>query len=189
MRIIAGFARGFPILTPNTKIRPTTDRVRELLFAWLPDLAEARFLDLFAGSGSVGMEAVSRGACEIVLIEKDPGHMRFVKRNVERLSGAFEAVDAKIRTYRTDFKAALRRLVKNGERFHCIFLDPPFPTEFAAVALGFLAKNDLLTENGVVAVQWQKSNGLADRYGVLSQVRKKIMGNNILSIYKKETVV
>ena len=125
VRIVGGRWRGTKLAVPDRPgLRPTSDRVRETLFNWLlPMLPGARVLDAFAGSGALGLEAVSRGAAEAVLIERDPGLAQSLRATVERLHAA-----DRVQVVGDD---ALRWLARtpspaSGQRFDLVFLDPPF---------------------------------------------------------------
>ena len=121
MRIIAGSAGGITLKVPDNVARPTTDRVREALFSMLGDaLGNARVLDLFAGSGALGLEALSRGAHEVVFIEQNSGACSIISDNIKR-SGLVVG-----RVMKAEVTSALRRLAQNGERFDLIFADPPY---------------------------------------------------------------
>jgi 16S rRNA (guanine(966)-N(2))-methyltransferase RsmD len=119
-------------------VRPTADRVRESLFARIADLSGARVLDAFAGTGALGIEALSRGAASAVFVERSAPVLAVLRENLERL-GIAEAA----RVVRGEARAALRRLAAAGERFDWIFLDPPYGTgllpELLEVAAGLLA--------------------------------------------------
>jgi 16S rRNA (guanine966-N2)-methyltransferase len=120
MRVISGIAGGIPLAAPKTDIRPTMDRVKEAIFSMLqPGIEGARVLDLFAGAGTLGIEALSRGAREAVFVEKDARAVEVIRRNLEktRLSGgALQAMD--VFSY-------LDRLAPQGA-FDFIFADPPY---------------------------------------------------------------
>jgi 16S rRNA (guanine966-N2)-methyltransferase len=121
MRIISGSAGGIAIKVPAAVSRPTTDRVREAVFSMVGDSLEgARVLDLFAGSGAMGLEALSRGAGEAVFVEQDFGACEIIKDNLTRakLHGG--------RVTKGEAFASLRRLADAGTRFHVVFADPPY---------------------------------------------------------------
>ncbi len=121
MRIIAGRAGGITIKAPPAGTRPTSDRVREALFSMLGDIVPgARALDLFAGSGALGLEALSRGAREVVFVEKHAAACAVIEDNVRRakLEGA--------RVVKSEVSAALRRFAESGARFDLILADPPY---------------------------------------------------------------
>ena len=127
IRIIGGQWRGRKLPVPNSPgLRPTTDRVRETLFNWLtPALPGARVLDLFAGTGVLGLEALSRGAAQAVLVERDPGLAAALREAVARLSAPAEVHAAD----------ALAWLGSHGRTFDLVFLDPPFADGLWARAL------------------------------------------------------
>jgi 16S rRNA (guanine966-N2)-methyltransferase len=124
MRIIAGRAGGITIKAPPAATRPTSDRVREALFSMLGELVPgARVLDLFAGSGALGLEALSRGACEVCFVERNAAACAAIGNNVRRakLDGA--------RVMQSGVAPALRRLAESGAQFDLIFADPPYAKE------------------------------------------------------------
>lgn len=123
MRIVAGTLGGRRIdAPPGTDTRPTSDRVREALFSALGDVAQARVLDLFAGSGALAIEALSRGARSAVLVEKDARAARVVAANLDALDlGKPRAI-----LRRRDALAALRDAREAGESYDLVFLDPPY---------------------------------------------------------------
>ncbi|MDQ3813595.1 MAG: 16S rRNA (guanine(966)-N(2))-methyltransferase RsmD, partial [Armatimonadota bacterium] len=123
MRILAGEAKGRVLKTREGKgTRPTDARAREMLFNILGEcVVGTRFLDLYAGSGAVGLEALSRGAGFCVFIEQNAGAARAIRENVRACGWQEQA-----QVWHTSVKSALRQLVDTGERFHIIFADPPF---------------------------------------------------------------
>jgi 16S rRNA (guanine966-N2)-methyltransferase len=117
MRIVAGSHKGARIYAPKGRdTRPTSDRVREAIFAILGSVEGARALDLFAGSGALGLEALSRGATSAVFVESDPTAVKTIERNLEKL-----ALEGRI--VRTD---ATRYLARTAERYDVVFVDPPY---------------------------------------------------------------
>jgi 16S rRNA (guanine966-N2)-methyltransferase len=149
MRIIAGRFRGHRLLAPkDDAIRPTSDRAREALFDILehgaPPLRGASFLDLFCGTGAVGLEAYSRGAAEVLLIEHDRAAMKVAQANVARL-GAPPGVRLLARD--------ASRLGPAPHPFDLIFLDPPYRSGLAEVTLGALAQGDWLAADARVIVE------------------------------------
>ena len=123
MRVIAGELGGRRLQAPRGRAtRPTSDRVREALFAMLEDLGGARVLDLYAGSGALGVEAISRGAAEAVFVERDGPALRSLRANLEALGLA--APRAQVR--RGDALAALQSARRRKEKYDLIFIDPPY---------------------------------------------------------------
>ncbi len=149
MRVIAGTARRLQLKTLDSlDTRPTTDRIKETLFNMLaPDLYGCRFLDLFAGSGGIGIEALSRGAAEAVFVEKNPKAMRCVKENLEHTKLEQKAV-----TIQKDVLSALSCLEGEGQ-FGFIYMDPPYNEELERRALGSLSGLSLLAEGGTIIVE------------------------------------
>ncbi|MFQ5802046.1 MAG: 16S rRNA (guanine(966)-N(2))-methyltransferase RsmD [Candidatus Methylomirabilales bacterium] len=181
MRVIAGVAKGRRLRVPRRKgVRPTSEYLREALFDILgSSVRGVHFLDLYAGSGAVGIEALSRGAAEVVFLEQDPVCLRVLRENVE-MTGL-----RKRRVVAGDVLRVLPRLVRQGKSFEIVFLDPPYGTDFAMRTLDVLASGDLLRPSGVVIVEHFAKAPLPQRIGMLSQIRKKGHGQTVLSFYGK----
>ena len=172
MRIIAGAARGRVFMTPpGVDTRPTLNRVRESLFDMLQfRVPGARVLDLFAGSGALGLEAASRGAPTVVCNDADPKCAALIRENAQRVGLA-----ERVTVMALDFRLALDVLEKTGEAFDLALLDAPYGTDFAYAACELLLARRLLKPDAWVAVEhaskapWQTPAGLhivkARRYG------------------------
>ena len=152
MRIIAGTARSLPLKTIEGKdTRPTTDRIKETLFNIIQmDVPRASFLDLFAGSGGIGIEALSRGAKEAVFVEKNPKAMECIKENLK-----FTRLEKKGITLTKDVLNALYQL-EGDKVFDYIFMDPPYNHELEKSVLTYLAESSLLAEEGIIIVEASK---------------------------------
>jgi 16S rRNA (guanine966-N2)-methyltransferase len=149
MRIIGGEARGRPVRLPRgCRIRPTADRVKKSLFDILHPLTGKSFLDLFAGSGNVGLEALSRGARFSIFVERD---LLLVKAIGVSLSQFGFSERAEV--IALDAGRGLEYLVQRGTRFDILFADPPYDEGLARETLQWLGKEDVLTENGIVVLQ------------------------------------
>lgn len=154
MRVIAGKARRLALKTvPGLETRPTTDRIKETLFNMIQDeLYGIRFLDLFSGSGAIGIEALSRGAKEAVFVEKNPAAVRCIRENLR-----FTRLEADAFVVQTDVFAALDRLeigVQNGaESFGIIFMDPPYNRLLEKQVLEKLAGGTAADENTLLIVE------------------------------------
>lgn len=123
MRVIAGELGGRRLRTPRGRgTRPTSDRVREALFSMLGPLADAAVLDLFAGTGALGIEALSRGAASVVFVERDPAARRVLKANLADLG----LTEPRARLGRTDARDALGAARERGETYDLVFVDPPY---------------------------------------------------------------
>ncbi|HJB88647.1 MAG TPA: 16S rRNA (guanine(966)-N(2))-methyltransferase RsmD [Candidatus Blautia excrementigallinarum] len=149
MRVIAGKARRLPLKTlPGADTRPTTDRIKETLFNILqPELLDCRFLDLFSGSGAIGIEALSRGARKAVFVEKNPKACACIRENL-----AFTKLAPDGQVMNMDVLQALRSLEGDGH-FDCIFMDPPYGMELERSALEYLSGSALADENTLIIVE------------------------------------
>ena len=140
MRIISGHARRIQLQTPAGRdLRPTSDRVKETLFAMLEPLAELRVLDLFAGTGALGLEALSRGAADVVFVEHNSRHVRLIEENLAAVRKAFGAAPTGTpRIVTADVRQTARRLPDLAGKFDFILADPPYhpgPAEYGGDAL------------------------------------------------------
>ncbi|MEE3326968.1 MAG: 16S rRNA (guanine(966)-N(2))-methyltransferase RsmD [Myxococcota bacterium] len=156
MRIVAGIFRGRKLASPPEGVRPTSDRVREALFGRLGDLSGADVLDLFAGTGALGLEALSRGAKGLVCVDQASGSIATVEKNAGRLG-----LGEEVRCLRTTAEAAIRRLGREGCRFDLVFLDPPY-AEIASVpeTLRLLQGAGLLNPAAIVVVEGPRNPAL-----------------------------
>ncbi|MET0851880.1 MAG: 16S rRNA (guanine(966)-N(2))-methyltransferase RsmD [Candidatus Rokuibacteriota bacterium] len=150
MRVIAGELKGRRLVTPRGRTtRPTADQVRiACLDTLMPFVAGGPFLDLFAGAGGVGIEALSRGAPHAVFVETDPAALRALRDNVDALGLAGRA-----RVLRADAERGVETLARAGERFAVVFLDPPYDSPRAAPALARVLEGACLLPGAVVVVQ------------------------------------
>ncbi len=154
MRIISGKYRGLKLLEFDTEgIRPTADRVKESLFNILFNkTAGAKVLDLFCGSGNLGIECLSRGAEVVYFNDKSPESCALLKKNLAKLK------DGNFKAFNLDFAACLNAL-SGKEKFDLIFLDPPYKLEAGREALEIIAKCGLLKEGGVAVYERDRSFG------------------------------
>jgi pantetheine-phosphate adenylyltransferase len=136
-------------------VRPTSDRVREALFSRLGDIADCRVLDLFAGTGALGIEAISRGAREVVFVERASAALGVLARNLETLD--LESVS---QVLRGDVKPTLRRLAQRGRRFDLIFMDPPYDADVFGETLARIGRGGLLEAGGTLVVESAKRHPL-----------------------------
>lgn len=183
MRVIAGQYRSRILNAPRgLDTRPTSDRLRETLFNVLaPRVEGAIFLDLYAGSGAVGIEALSRGAREAIFVEQADAALRAIRANLAALGirGGY-ALEAR------SVPAALRRLADAGRQADLVFLDPPYRDADAyQLTLGLLGGDcaALLTRSAAVIAEHEKRRELEPRYGVLARYRTLRQGDAALSFY------
>jgi len=184
MRIIAGQFRSRILTAPRgMETRPTSDRLRETLFNVLaPRIEGAVFLDLYAGSGAVGIEALSRGAQEAIFVEQAEVALKAIRGNLAALKirGNF-ALEAR------SVAAGLRRLTAAGRRSDVVFLDPPYAqVQEYEIALGLLGGEcaGLLLDRAVVVAEHEKRRELEERYGRLERYRVLRQGDAALSFYR-----
>lgn len=150
MRVIAGKARRLPLKTiEGLETRPTTDRIKETLFNILaPYLADCRFLDLFAGSGAIGIEALSRSAAFACFVEQMPKAADCIEQNL-----AFTHLEKNAQVYRKDVLSALRLLEQEHKPFDIIFMDPPYGKLLERRVLEYLSDSCLADENTMIVVE------------------------------------
>jgi 16S rRNA (guanine(966)-N(2))-methyltransferase RsmD len=142
---------------------------------------DARVLDLFAGTGAVGLEALSRGACAVTFVERDPRAVESLRANVAALHASDRA-----RIISGDALPALARMEAAGEPFDIIFVDPPYAGDLAGRCMERLARGAVLSDNGMLVVQAFHKTALPERVGVLARVRGRRYGESALTFYAKE---
>jgi 16S rRNA (guanine(966)-N(2))-methyltransferase RsmD len=182
MRIIAGELRGRVIKSPSdSRTRPTSDRLRETLFNILaPRIENARFLDLCAGSGAIGMEAASRGASHITFVDRSRKACALIEENLDRLN---------IPEDRTDIHALsaenfVGRKHENG--WDIVFYDPPYETDYGLVLFEFGSPDSaLLDRDGIFIAEHHTKNILPDAAGLLRRWRILKQGETSLSFYER----
>ncbi|HLC40497.1 MAG TPA: 16S rRNA (guanine(966)-N(2))-methyltransferase RsmD [Methylomirabilota bacterium] len=182
MRVIAGERKGFRLKSPTGRVtRPTADQVRiACLDTLTPWLAGARFLDLFAGSGAIGIEALSRGAHDVVFVESNRRAVATLTENLERL-----ALTERSRVISRDVSKALRMLRVSGERFSLIFADPPYDTPLATLTLTELSDGALIEPAGVVVVQHRTKTALPELRGNLTLWKARRFGETTLTFLRR----
>lgn len=175
MRIIAGEKKGLRLKTllgDNT--RPTKDMVKEALFSSLGNISGARFLDLFAGSGAVGLEALSRGAKELVLCDDHPLAIKIIKENLALANYRAKVINA-------DYQKALEGL---DEKFDYIFLDPPYRFLDHDKLMSLLER--LTNDTTIIIWEIEAKNELSDRYQTFKKYKERRYGITKLVYFKKE---
>lgn len=181
MRIISGTYRGFRLRSlKGASLRPTSDQMRETLFDVLgPSVVRSRFLDGYAGSGAVGLEALSRGAAEVVLVENNRGAQELIRGNLEALR-----VTTQVRLIGSRLETALDRLAQAPVTFDYVFLDPPY-AEIAAYhrVLRRLGRSSLLASSSTVIAEHSRHVLLEQNYGSLARRRSIRHGDSQLTFY------
>jgi len=186
MRVIAGTYRSRILKSlKGLALRPTSDRLRETLFNVLaPNIAGSRFVDLFAGTGAIGIEALSRGAAEVVFIENHAPAATLIRRNLESLS-----INTGVTVLAVDALRGLAMLASRKQQsdpsFDYVFLDPPYSAaEDYARVLEFLGSATLLASGAIVVAEHRRNFDLREEAGALRRFRVLRQGDAALSFYR-----
>jgi 16S rRNA (guanine(966)-N(2))-methyltransferase RsmD len=181
MRVTGGTARGQQLFVPKNFIsRPTTDMVRQAIFSMLASFREewVRGLDLFAGTGALGIEALSRGIEWVDFVDREPRSCAIIKRNLERLG-----YKDKSHVY---CLAVLKALKSLQHTYDVVFMDPPYADTSLGDVLANLGESGSLTGDAVIVVTHTSRTLLADEYGMLKIIKQKRHGDTGISIYQRE---
>ncbi|MFH1853692.1 MAG: 16S rRNA (guanine(966)-N(2))-methyltransferase RsmD [Candidatus Omnitrophota bacterium] len=182
MRIIGGKFKGRIIEMPKG-IRPTSDKVREALFEILKSRIEgASFLDLYCGSGAMGIEALSRGAGAVSFVDNSPKCGSVLKKNISLLGLSDISC---INIYKKNTLSALQDFEKSGLKFDIIFLDPPYYSDLAKNSLIAISKCDILARNVIIAAEIYKKSLLPAAIGPLTKIRTAKYGDTILEFFAR----
>ena len=178
MRVIAGKAKGIQLKTPDGMLtRPTTDRVKEALFSILQfDLPGTRVLDLFCGTGQLGIEALSRGAKEAVFVDAREEACRLIRENLKRAGFTGQVVRGDYLTY----------LDQCREKFDIIFLDPPYAEVFLENALNRITEIDILQSGGIISTERPLGKELPWDFPGYDRSRDYKYGKILLTFYRKK---
>lgn len=183
MRVISGKARGLKLNAPkNDDVRPTTDRVKESLFNMINSyIMDSDVLDLFAGTGSLGIECLSRGSNKCIFVDNSKESINIVKSNIKKAR-----VESESTILNLDFKSAINSLGLKNEKFDIIFMDPPYYKNMFSDALGSIDNKNLLKEDGIIVVEHDTKDKFPDNIGRLYKTRDKKYGNTTITFYKVE---
>lgn len=166
------------------EIRPTQERIRKAIFDILQQIIKgSSFLELYAGSGAVGIEALSNGAKEVAFVEKDIRCCRAIEKNLSRLG--LTPKERGISILATETLRSIEIFHKNKKRFDIVFLDPPYYGELAKKTLQKLSAYDILTPHGFTIVEHSKKDCLEETIDNLTCFKQKRYGDTVLSFYKK----
>ncbi len=179
MRVISGKARGTTLKTPDgMTTRPTADRVKEAMFSIIQfELPGAKVLDLFGGTGQLGIEALSRGAKSCVFVDKNESACGVIRENLRR-TGFSE--NAKI--VRSDYLSYLK---STGETFNIILLDPPYGEEFLENSIKLLSEIDILQSDGIIVAERPFGKDLSLEFTCFTRSKDYKYGNTVLALYRK----
>jgi len=177
MRVITGKARGIQLKTPEgLQTRPTADRVKEALFSIIQfEIPGARVLDLFGGTGQLGIEALSRGAKSAVFVDAGEKACTLIRENLKRTKLEGSVV-------RSDYLDYLKR---TKDRFDIIFLDPPYAEVFLENALNVITEIDILQSNGIIVAERPLGKELPFEFDGYQRSRDYKYGKTLLTVYRK----
>ena len=180
MRVITGKARGVQLKTPDgMTTRPTTDRVKEALFSIIQfDIPTANVLDLFGGTGQLGIEALSRGAKSAVFVDAGEPACRLIRENLKKTK-----LESDAKVVRADYLDYLKRC---REKFDIIFLDPPYAEVFLENALKCITEIDILESGGIIVAERPLGKDLPWDFPGFSRSKDYKYGNTLLTIYRKD---
>lgn len=184
LRVIGGEAKGRKLnILKGMSVRPTGDKVKGALFNILrEEIAGAEVLDLFAGAGNLGLEALSRGAKRVVFVDKRAVCAGIIRKNLARLDFQDRA-----EVYEEEAARAVRRLAQQGREVTIVFVDPPYGSDLAEETLGSLAESHLVKDEGIVVVEHYWKRIMPGGVGGLKLVREKRYGDTSLSFYEAQT--
>lgn len=181
MRVIAGEARGKRLQGPKgSDVRPTTDRVKESVFNIIQfEVPGARVLDLFAGSGALGIEALSRGAAYCVFVDASKESVKIIRENV-----AACGMEKRCTIQRADSESFCKSF--RGGTFDLVFLDPPYGKGMINLAIEALVSCDILSERGIIVAESNKEEDLPQEIGAIELAKVYHYGNTKISIYRRK---
>ncbi len=177
MRVIAGQKKGHKLLAlPGNKTRPTTDFVKEAIFSLVFDCRDMKVLDLYSGSGSLGFEALSRGAKSLELVDRSEKAIQVSRKNIGKLQ-----YQEKVTIHKQRVDTFLRN---TEERFDLIFLDPPYAQNYVNSTIANIFTTDILTDEGIVVIEHSPKEAIKEEW--LSKiVKQKNYGDTVVTILEK----
>lgn len=186
MRVVSGELKGRILkAVPGTSTRPTTDKVKESLFNMIgPYFSGGLGLDLFAGSGGLGIEALSRGLEKVIFVDREGKAIHIINENLKSCD-----LEDRAEVYRNDAVRALKAIQKREITFNYIFLDPPYKKQQLVKLLEMIEKEKLVHEDGVIVCEHASDIQLPEGIGALKQVRNEKYGIIGITLYKLDANV
>lgn len=183
MRIIAGKARGLKLITPkNLEIRPTSDRIKESVFNIIQSsIYDSIIVDIFAGTGNLGIEALSRNAKKVYFIDRNKDSIEIIEQNLAKANFTSQA-----EVICGDAITGINRLIEKDVQADVIFMDPPYKKGLGVMALEHIANKKLLNSSGIIVVEHDKIENMPEETGVIILFRRKDYGNTSVSFYKQK---
>ena len=177
MRVVAGKYRGTNLYTlEGNNTRPTKDMVKEALFSSLMVMPDESFLDIFSGSGAIGIEAISRGLSDVIFNDYNRDTCKIIEKNLDKIK-------VKKKVYNLDYKDLLNSLKTS---FDYIFADPPYAFEHYDELFELIQKNNLLNKKGIIVLEVKSDNKLKERFGAYLLYKERKYGISKLLYYRKE---
>ncbi len=182
MRVVAGTARGVSLKTPEgMKTRPTSDRVKEAMFSILHfDLPGAKVLDLFGGTGQLGIESLSRGAKSCIFVDENDKACNLIRENLKRTKFTDQA-----KVVKGDYLHFLRT---TAEKFDIILLDPPYAEVFLENCLNLITEIDILQSDGIIVTERPLEKELSLNFEGFSRSKDYKYGNTVVTLYRRDSV-
>ncbi len=181
VRVISGERKGHRLkAVPGTATRPTTDKVKEAIFNIIgPYFDGGTALDLYGGSGGLGIEALSRGVSKVIFIDQSRKAIETIKEN---LTNCYYMEKAEV--YRNDSTRAIKALIKRELSFSFIFLDPPYANQQLVSEIGIITDNGLLQKDGTIIAEHTAELHLPDQIGLVDCIERKTYGETTISIFR-----
>ena len=181
MRIISGIRKGKKLIVPkNSKIRPTTDNTKEFIFNYLSNsVAQKKILDLFSGTGNLGIEALSRGASQVIFVEKDKALSRILHENLK-----LTQFESQSKVIISDVFKFIKRLRNKDFKFDLIFADPPYESNLHIKLLNIVDESNILQKNGVLIFEHRSNELIYSNFDNINLYKTKILGNTTISFFK-----
>lgn len=180
MRVISGIYKGFNLKSPKSDTtRPTDNKVKEAIFDMLYPIKTTGYaLDLFSGSGQMGIEFISRGLSKVFFNEKDRNAFKVIEENLGKIKADSYELS------KLDFKSALEAYKNKGIKFDYIFLDPPYDTNFLDQSIKLIVSYELLNDYGIIITESDKELKFDEKYNI-KLIKEKQYGRKIIDIYSK----
>ena len=182
MRVISGEAKGQRLKVPKGQsVRPTTDRIKESVFNSLQNyIAESCVVDLFSGSGSLGIEALSRNAKQVYFVEMSNTHANCIQKNLEKTRFTEKAV-----IVQRDIKAGIKWLNCHKITADLIFMDPPYDQNLVEETIYFLSNHDIMKNQGILVVEHSCTERIPEIIGKYKCIKQKKYGNTCVTYFEK----
>lgn len=181
MRVVSGSAKGRPLKSvPGIGTRPTTDKVKEAIFSMIgPYFEGGTVLDLFAGTGGLGIEAISRGMEHAIFIDMDPKSIETIRANLKATR-----LESQAEVYRNEAERAIKVLAKRELLIDAVFLDPPYRMKNADDLLQQMHENSLLQQDAIIVIEHDSKFEYPDKFSQFTCVRKALYGESAVTIYE-----